>query len=162
MDVIVQNVNVEHKYICPVIDAKREMIYACIYEYFPDNQLHFRTSTKSNLSTHLAKDRPLSVNLWKRVSELLIISPDEIINILPEGTLVFGDGVSRYVKIFEKGNLLTGNNDTGTPEAHIAAILGRHAYERGKQCDINHLKPIYLQNLKQQKDYRQEKIGSKS
>lgn len=145
MDVIAQNVRVEHKCICPVIDAKREMVYACIYEYSPDNQMRFRSNVKHNLPALSAKDESMSINLWKRVSELLIISPDEVINRLPEGTLVFGDGVPRYVKIFEKRNLLIGNDDIGIPKAYIVAILGRHAYKKGRRRDINALKPIYLQ-----------------
>ncbi|MGR3178437.1 MAG: tRNA (adenosine(37)-N6)-threonylcarbamoyltransferase complex dimerization subunit type 1 TsaB [Candidatus Anammoxibacter sp.] len=144
MDVIVQNVRVEHKCICPVIDAKRKLVYAGIYKYSSDDQLFFSSNTKNNHLAQPIKDDLISVNLWESVSDLLIISPNDIINKLPEKALVFGDGVSRYVEIFENGNMLIGDSDMGIPRAFNVAMLGKYEYEKGRRCDINALNPIYL------------------
>ncbi|MGR3220805.1 MAG: tRNA (adenosine(37)-N6)-threonylcarbamoyltransferase complex dimerization subunit type 1 TsaB [Candidatus Anammoxibacter sp.] len=144
MDVIVQNVRVKYDCICPVIDAKRKLVYACIYKYAPEDQLFFHANPKHSHLTQPIKGDLTSVNLWESVSELLIISPNDIVNKLPKKTLVFGDGVSCHTEIFENGNMLIGNNDMGIPKASIVAMLGKYEYAKGKRCDINALSPIYL------------------
>jgi tRNA threonylcarbamoyladenosine biosynthesis protein TsaB len=69
LDVLVENVKDSNvKTICPVLDAKRKSVYACIYD-------------RSN-------------NENRRTTDFLIISPDSLIDILPESTLIFGDGIA--------------------------------------------------------------------
>ncbi len=78
LDVLVENVKENNsKTICPVIDAKRKSVYACIYD----------------------RDKN------KRITDYLIISPQGLIDMLPDSTLIFGDGVEPYKDIFAQKEL---------------------------------------------------------
>ena len=119
MDVLVRNIKDDVKHICPVIDAKRKRVYACIYD-------------RSN-----SKD--------KRITDFLFITPDELRDILPESTLIFGDGVAPYKDIFaQKKVTIIDNEKPGIAEAVNVAMLGLERYEQGERCEINALVPLYL------------------
>lgn len=147
LDVIAQNVKDKHKYICPVLDAKRGQVYACIYKYSANPCVPFHPYRKDD---SLLKQQTsecldlLGLGLWEKMSGLLIISPQELANTLPEGTCVFGEGVTSYMSIFKKKGLLIKNGDISIPKADVVAILGEFAYEGGRRCDMNTLQPIYL------------------
>lgn len=147
MDVLAQSIRNRHKSICPVIDAKRKMVYANIYEYLSNDQLRFfYVDNRNGVLKKGADYEKISLNLWKSLSGLILISPHEIVKTLPEGTVVFGDGVFRYAEMFEnKGLLIEKNSALCVPKASIVAVMGKSAYENGKQCNIDSLKPIYLQ-----------------
>lgn len=136
LDVIAQNVKDKHEYICPVLDAKRGQVYACIYKYSANPCPQFQPVTGNRFQG--------TAGLWERVSKILIISPHELVSVLPEGACVFGDGVTSYMSIFKGRGLLIENEDIGIPKAHVVAISGGIDYEAGRRCDINTLQPIYL------------------
>ncbi|GAX61971.1 inactive homolog of metal-dependent protease, putative molecular chaperone [Candidatus Scalindua japonica] len=122
LDVLVENVKDNYanaKIICPVIDAKRKSVYACIYE-------------RSN-------------NTYKKVTDYLIISPDRLIDILPESTLIFGDGITPYKHIFAKKELtILSDQKLSITDAANVARLGLQRYENGRRCEVNALAPLYL------------------
>jgi tRNA threonylcarbamoyladenosine biosynthesis protein TsaB len=119
MDVLAENIKDDVKHICPVIDAKRKKVYACIYD---------RNNNKN-----------------KRITDFLFITPDELKDILPESTLIFGDGVAPYKEIFAQGNITIEEDEKpGIAEAVNVARLGRERYEQGERCEINSLVPLYL------------------
>jgi len=120
LDVLVENVEDNNaKTICPVIDAKRKSVYACIYD-------------RNN-------------NNIKRVTDYLIISPHSLIDMLPESTLIFGDGVEPYKNIFEQKKITIAENEKlGVADAANVARLGMERYEQGMRCEINSLVPLYL------------------
>ncbi len=119
LDVLAKNIKVDAKHICPVIDAKRKRVYACIYD---------RNNSKN-----------------KRITDYLIITPDELKDILPESTLIFGDGVAPYKEIFAQMKVtIIEDEKPGIAEAVDVARLGLERYEQGERCEINALVPIYL------------------
>jgi tRNA threonylcarbamoyladenosine biosynthesis protein TsaB len=119
MDVLAENIKDDVKHICPVIDAKRKRVYACIYE---------RNNSKD-----------------KRITDFLFITPDELKEILPESTLIFGDGVAPYKEIFAQVNITIEEDEKpGIAEAVNVARLGLERYEQGERCEINSLVPLYL------------------
>ena len=131
LDVLVENVEDNNaKTICPVIDAKRKSVYACIYD-------------RNN-------------NNIKRVTDYLIISPHSLIDMLPESTLIFGDGVEPYKNIFEQKKITIAENEKlGVADAANVARLGMERYEQGMRCEINSLVPLYLR--KSEAEEKQEK-----
>ena len=120
LDVLVENVKDNSaKTICPVLDAKRKSVYACIYD---------RSSNEN-----------------KKTTDFLIISPDSLIEILPESTLIFGDGIAPYRDIFTQKNLtIVEDEKLCIADAADVARLGLERYEQGIRCEINALAPLYL------------------
>ncbi len=120
LDVLVENVEDNSaKTICPVLDAKRKSVYACIYD----------TSSNEN----------------RKTTDFLIISPDSLIDILPESTLIFGDGIAPYKEIFTQKNFtILEDEKLGIADAADVARLGLKRYEQGIRCEINALAPLYL------------------
>ena len=120
LDVLVENVKDNSaKTICPVLDAKRKSVYACIYE---------RTGINN-----------------RKCTDFLIISPDSLIDILPESTLIFGDGIPLYREIFTQKNLtIVEDEKLCIADAADVARLGLERYEQGIRCEINALAPLYL------------------
>ena len=120
LDVLVENVEGNGaKTICPVLDAKRKSVYACIYE---------RSGNESRKST-----------------DFLIISAGDLIKILPESTLIFGDGIAPYRDIFTQKNLtIVEDEKLCIADATDVARLGLERYEQGIRCEINALAPLYL------------------
>jgi len=120
LDVLVENVRDNNaKTICPVIDAKRKSVYACIY------------------------DRNNNEN--RKITDFLIISPDGLIDMLPESTLIFGDGIAPYKDIFSQKDLtIVEDEKLGIADAANVAGLGMERYEQGIRCEINALAPLYL------------------
>ncbi len=118
LDVLAENVKSDVKNFCPVIDAKRKRVYACIY-----------------VGTDNGK---------KRITDFLIVSPKELLDILPESILLFGDGVIHYKDIFTQKKITIANDDLGIASAVNVAKLGLKRYEQGKRCEIDLLDPLYL------------------
>ena len=120
LDVLVENVEDNSaKTICPVLDAKRKSVYACIYD---------RSSNEN-----------------KKTTDFLIISPNSLIEILPESTLIFGDGIAPYREIFTQKNLtIVEDEKLCIADAADVARLGLERYEQGIRCEINALAPLYL------------------
>ncbi len=120
LDVLAENVKDNNaKIICPVIDAKRKSVYACMYD---------RNNNKN-----------------KRITDFLIISPDSLIDMLPDSALIFGDGIASYKHIFAQKNLtIVEDEKLGIADAANVARLGMERYEQGMRCEINALVPLYL------------------
>ncbi len=120
LDVLIENVKDNGaKTICPVLDAKRKSVYACIY------------------------DRNNNEN--RKTTDFLIISPDDLIDILPESTLIFGDGIAPYREIFTQKNLtIVEDEKLCIADAADVAQLGLKRYELCSRCEINALSPLYL------------------
>ena len=132
LDVLAGNIKDDVKHICPVIDAKRKRVYACIYS---------RNNSKN-----------------KRTTDFLIITPGELKDILPESTLIFGDGVAPYKEIFAQMKVtIIEDEKPGIAEAVNVARLGLERYEQGERCEINALVPLYLR-----KSEAEEKLGKRS
>ncbi|MCP5005346.1 MAG: tRNA (adenosine(37)-N6)-threonylcarbamoyltransferase complex dimerization subunit type 1 TsaB, partial [Planctomycetes bacterium] len=118
LDVLAENVEGSVKTFCPVIDARRMCVYASIYE---------RDS-----------------GMQKRVTDFLLIPPNDLLNILPEHTLIFGDAITPYKEIFTKKKLTISHDVSGVASALIVAQLGLKRYEQGERSEMEALEPLYL------------------
>lgn len=118
LDVLVENVETDIKNLCPIIDAKRKSVYACVYAG--------------------------TGNEKKNTTDYLLIPPEELLKILPKPVLVFGDGVLPHKDIFTQKDITINNNNPGIADAIDVARLGQRRYEQGKRCEINSLNPMYL------------------
>ena len=135
LDVLVANIKDDVKHLCPIIDAKRKRVYASVYD---------RNNSKD-----------------KRVTDFLIISPDRLIDILPESTLIFGDGVAPYKEIFaQKKVTIIDNEKTGIADAVNVARLGLERYEQGERCEINSLVPLYLRKSEAEEKLEERIVSS--
>lgn len=131
LDVLAENVGDDVGRFCPVIDAKRKLVYACLY------------AGKVGSDTER-----------ERLTDYMIIPPKELLDILPNPVMIFGDGVMPYKDIFTKKNIIIDDNISGIADAVIVAKLGLKRYAQGKRCEINSLDPMYLR-----KSEAEEKLG---
>ncbi len=118
LDVLAENVKSDVNTFCPVIDAKRKSVYACIYTRSGSEQ--------------------------KRTTDYLLIPPKDLLNILPDQTLLFGDGIIPYKDIFAQKNLTLSPDGLGVASALNVAKLGLKRYEQGERCEMETLEPLYL------------------
>lgn len=117
-DIIAENYAIGSVPICPVIDARRGHVYACIY-----------------VSDGVQK---------KRVSEFLVVRPEKLLSILPRPVIIFGDGVAPYKDIFHQKDIITDGQEHAQPDAKCVALLGGKRYESGQRTGIDKLLPLYL------------------
>lgn len=126
-DIIAEDYVMDSLPICPVIDARRNHVYACIYK---------------PVLIHI--DQKLKIIRKERVSEFLVIQPERLLSILPRPVVVFGDGVSAYQEVFRQKDISIDEEEKATPKAKHVALLGEMAYESGHRCDLDKLLPLYL------------------
>ena len=117
-DIIAENYPMGSIPICPIIDARRNHVYACIY-------------TMEGFQR-------------KRLTEFLVIQPEKLLSILPRPVIIFGDGVVPYREIFQQKDIIIDEEIHAVPSAKYVALLGERTYESGHRCEINKLLPLYL------------------
>ena len=117
-DIIAENYAIGSIPICPIIDTKRNHVYACIYK--------------------------LEGTQRKRQSDFLVIQPEKLLPILPRPVIVFGDGIAPYKDIFQQKDIIIDEIAHVNPKAEYVAILGERMYESGHRCEIDKLLPLYL------------------
>ncbi len=119
LDVLAENApRSEGGIVCPVLDARREQVYACIYRCEKD--------------------------VWRRVSEPMVVYPQKLLEELPRPALVFGDGSVRYKKVFSVDGVSFGDDDMGVARAGVVARLGQRAFGEGDVIDPYRLQPLYM------------------
>jgi len=118
-DIIAENYAMGSIPICPIIDARRNHVYACIYKFEGVQR--------------------------KRLSAFLVIRPEKLLPLLPRPVIVFGDGVKPYKDIFQQKDIIIDEIEHVNPKAEYVAILGERMYESGHRCEADKLLPLYLQ-----------------
>ena len=118
LDVLAENAPANSHCVCPIIDAKRMCVYACVYKC--------RNGTK------------------ERASDFLVIPPGELLALLPRPVTIFGDGTKPYLETFNQEGILIGEEEMGIAKASVVARLGRRLYESGERCNLTTLIPLYL------------------
>lgn len=126
-DIIARNYTADSTPICPVLDARRNHVYACVYETAP-----------------ASREQGLEGVQWKRVSEFLVIQPEKLLSVLPRPIIIFGDGVAPYRDIFHQKDIFIDKEEWAIPKAEHVALLGERMYEAGYQCETDKLLPLYL------------------
>lgn len=118
LDVLAENVMPGQIPICPILDAKRKAVYACIYR--PKN------------------------GQWQRETDFMTIEPQALLPMLPKPTLIFGDGIPPYQELFNRDGIILGKGELGIAKARVVARLGIQLYEKGNISDPFRLQPLYL------------------
>ena len=125
---ILQNNNFpDEYYICPILDARRNHVYACIYKLVP-------TSLEQGLEGVRRK----------KISEFLVIQPEKLLSILPRPVIIFGDGVAPYREIFLQKGIFIDKEGWALPKVEHVALLGERMFESGHRCETDKLLPLYL------------------
>lgn len=118
LDVIAQNVADDVERICPVIDARREFVYARVYE----RQCGF----------------------WRPCSDLIVGPPREVSAAVPAGTFVFGDGVRVYPAAFGPERFVRGDEALMVGRARHTGRLAYERYQAGGRDDPLAVVPRYF------------------
>lgn len=113
--------------LCPVIDARRSHVYACIYTFVP-----------------VGLEGGLAGVQWKRETEFMVIQPESLVSMLPRPIIIFGNGVSRYKEVFHDKDIFIGKEEWAIPKVEYVALLGERLYESGYRCETGKLLPLYL------------------
>lgn len=116
LDVLARNAPEGADHVCPVIDAKRKQVYACLYD------AHRR-----------------------RAGEVSVARPERLASELPGGTLVLGDALEYYSEVFNRPGIALADKDLWRPRAGVVAELGRELHRDGRRDDCLSLAPLYLQ-----------------
>lgn len=134
LDVLAENAPVNSHAVCPVLDAKRMCVYACVYKSRVESR-ELRVEGKDS-----------QISCWERVSDFLVITPEELLALLPRPVVVFGDGTKPYFETFKQEGILIGEEEMGIAHARVVARLGRKLYESGSQAKAYgyNLTPVYL------------------
>ncbi len=119
LDVLAENIPPGEIPICPVLDAKRKAVYACIYKMSENG-------------------------LWQRQTDFLSIEPQALIPLLPRPIVVFGDGIPPYRELFRVDGIITRDEKLGIARATVVAQLGIKLYKKGNISDPFQLQPLYL------------------
>lgn len=114
-------------YICPVLDARRSHVYACIYKIIPVS-LEWRLKGAQR----------------KKLTEFLVIQPEKLLSTLPRPVIIFGDGVLPYKNVFHQRDIFIDKKEWAVPKIEYVALLGEKMYESGHRCEIDELLPLYL------------------
>ncbi|MBM4053701.1 MAG: tRNA (adenosine(37)-N6)-threonylcarbamoyltransferase complex dimerization subunit type 1 TsaB [Planctomycetes bacterium] len=117
-DILAENYTSGTLPICPVIDARRKHVYACVYQI---------EETKK-----------------KRLTDFLVLEPEKLPDILPRPVMIFGDGILLYKEIFSQDDIIIGAEEYAVPKSENVALLGERRYESGYQCELDKLLPLYL------------------
>ena len=126
----------EHQYLCPIIDARWNQVYASIYKK--------------------------SAGGYKRQTDYLAINPDDLVRLIRKHKgefLLSGDGLRAYADIFKGLTDCAEFAPEGLwfPRARNVALLGYQAHKNGRSDNPLKLPPLYLRpteaeyNLKNKK-----------
>lgn len=136
LDVLAENAPPEETAVCPVLDARRERVYACIYRR--------------------------SGATWQRSSEPMVIEPRDLAARLPRHVLLFGDGMDKYKEVFAADGVRFGDDKLTIAKARVVAGLGREIFEKGETVDPYQLQPLYMRVPEAEEKWaaRQKKPGT--
>ena len=122
LDIMARGMPPTSRMICPLIDARKNEVYAALYKYNADGEL-------------------------ERLSEPAVLKPEILAAQVEEETVFLGDGVrvwgqilsDRLGPLFERAP-----EDFDFPKASIAARLGQELYECGAESNPAMILPAYI------------------
>ncbi len=118
LDALVEGVPKKFDTACPIIDARRGDVYACIYRRGADG--------------------------WCRVEELAVGPPEIVAGKLPHRSFVFGNGLAKYAAIFEERDFALGGERYWWGKARYVCGIGARAFAEGRFEDPLTFEPTYL------------------
>ncbi|MEW6170498.1 MAG: tRNA (adenosine(37)-N6)-threonylcarbamoyltransferase complex dimerization subunit type 1 TsaB, partial [Candidatus Omnitrophota bacterium] len=117
LDIIAKNLNSYEKLICPIIDAKRNLIYTSLYR---DN---------------------------KRIWPYTLISIDRLLAKIKKPTIFLGDALAIYQEKIKKHfgpNAIFAKNNFWYPKASNLLYLAKEKLKKKEFINLTNLKPLYL------------------
>ncbi len=156
LDVLASNaLPTNSKVICPLIDAKRNLVFTALYESgFNDKSHTFDTFKKTIISetptfSKLQDEYPKVRDKLKRRSPYLLINIEELLSRLRSThklVTFLGDGLRLYQhKLSQKmKNSIFLDEDTWYPQAENLIKLALDSIDKGRFSDAKKVKPIYL------------------
>jgi len=120
LDLLARNAGIQKGYVAPIVDAKRNLIYTCFYR---------------------AQGRRLV-----RVSNYMLLEPQEFFKKAKKNTTVLGDAVPLYKDILLRNvkGLTILDSDDWYPKAHHLIDLTLERIKARKLSDAFRIKPVYL------------------
>lgn len=121
LDVLAMNVPEENTRICTLCDAKRDLVYACLYD-------------KKGMTL-------------RRKSEYLLTDIQDVLRRIKGDVTFIGDGLALYKSDIDKAKGITPKFlDKGSifPQARSLAYLARQRFVKKTFDNINQLVPLYL------------------
>jgi tRNA threonylcarbamoyladenosine biosynthesis protein TsaB len=111
------------QYICPIIDARWNQVYAAVYQKSADG--------------------------FKRLTDYLAISPEDLVKLISRykgDLLLLGDGLRAYGDVFRRlgARATVADERLWSPRAQNVAFLGYESYKAGIRNDPIKLLPLYL------------------
>lgn len=120
LDILAKNAGLTDRYIIPMVDAKRNLIYCSIYK--------------------------IKNNTLKRISPYMLLSEKDFFKKIRHNAVIFGDAVSLYKEKIQ--SLVTAatilDTDCWYPKGHNIIELARGLIKSKKFNDAFNIKPIYL------------------
>jgi len=121
LDVIAMNVKEDNQSICVIVDARRSLVYSCLY----------------------AKQNGSLVKKGKRV----LTDIETVLDGLKGDVIFIGDGISLYRENIESKsglNPIFTSDKLWGPKAQQLMLLGLERFKNKQYDDINSLVPLYL------------------
>ena len=132
LDVLAQNAPAEFDTVCPVLDAKRQQVYASIF-------------VRSQVG---AKHPTSDASPLLRQTDDLLISPADLVRRLSEGlprpAFLLGDGLATYRAPFTGEGLIHADEKLWIARASVVARLGFDLFKSGRRDPWQTLTPRYL------------------
>ena len=131
LEVLVQNVRARAagEHACPVRDARRGRAYATLFRWDGAR--------------------------WRDTTGVLMVAPEELVERLPEGALVFGPGVRAHADQLPPGRFVMGSRELEVGSAEAVARLGMEKLRAGEGGDPMALMPLYYRLTE-----AEEKLGA--
>jgi tRNA threonylcarbamoyladenosine biosynthesis protein TsaB len=121
LDVLAMGIPEDHAQICVLCDAKRNLVYACIYDK--------------------------RQGILRRKTEYLLISIQDLLKKIKGNVLFAGDGIELFKEEILKAPGIRpefSGQDSYSPSAKALASLALMRFRERKQDDISRLVPLYL------------------
>lgn len=121
LDILARNIVAVGCKICPLIDAKREQVYAAVYE--------------------------LKGGQYKRLTPYLLIPVTELLKQTKGKTIFLGDGLEKFkedIQKQKKSSAVFAPSFFWYPRASVVARLGLELIKNGKVDNPDKLVPLYL------------------
>jgi tRNA threonylcarbamoyladenosine biosynthesis protein TsaB len=122
LDVLARGLPPNPLKICPLIDARKNEVYAALYKYGSEGAL-------------------------ERLSEPAVLKPQDLLALIDEETVFLGDGVRVWGQVLsdELGPLFNrAPEDLDFPKAQLTARLAQELFDQGAESDPAMILPFYI------------------
>ncbi len=127
--------------VCPILNARRNEVYTCLYK----------------LDNH---------NQFTKLSDYMALKPLELIEVLKsknEQIVLLGDGVEEYAKLFKDelgDNLCILTSANRLPRASQIGYLGWKRLQKGEADNVMQISPLYIRKSEAEVKLAEKKRGS--